>query len=217
MHTAFAYLLQPASKQGEEPLPCTMARRYLTKLDRLLAVLCTLIVLAVPVFAEDLKELRTNMLAEILTPGTPTSEQRKSLANWIAAECEAILEKTPSLSPREQDWLNKETKEGRFEQAYQSPEYSKDFIRTNAQSCWSLSHIIPAIASEKQEMRYWASLIRVLLESDWGWHVENARTKGGVIALTDNDVSTAKLFEMYGKRLYNKIILPYVSDLAENG
>ena len=66
-------------------------------------------------------------------------------------------------------------------------------------------------------MRYWASLIRVLLESDWGWHVENARTKGGVIALTDNDVSTAKLFEMYGKRLYNKIILPYVSDLAENG
>ncbi len=59
-------------------------------------------------------------------------------------------------------------------------------------------------------MGYWATLVSALIEDDWKWHVDNARTKGGVTSLTEDDAKTALVFKLYGERFFNYIIVPYL-------
>ena len=177
---------------------------------RFLIALCALLFLSEPSAAEELKELRKSIIPELLGTFEPTREQRITLALWIRKECNSFLEKTPSLSPREEDWLKKERAEDRLMELYHSSEFSRDFVRRNAKNCVASALWIKKSKSEDQEMGYWATLVSALIEDDWKWHVDNARTKGGVTSLTEDDASSAGLFRLYGERFFNDIIVPYL-------
>ena len=177
---------------------------------RFLIALCALLFLTEPTAAQELKELRKSIIMEALSTYEPTREQRIKFALWIGKECNSFLEKTPSLSPREEDWLKKERAGGRLMELHQTPEFSRDFVRSNAKNCRASAQWIRKSKSKDQEMGYWATLVSALIEDDWKWHVDNARTKGGVTGLTEDDARTAFLFELYGERFFNYIIVPYL-------
>ena len=169
------------------------------------------LLLSGPNYAQDIKDLRKSVMTKALTTFDPTPDQRKSFAAWIEAECNAILKKTPSLSPREQDWLKKEYSEGRLDEAYHSPENSKKFIRENAEKCRNSAQWIQRPKSERHEFLLWGVLVSALLGDDWKWHINNARNKGGAKNLSEDDARNAFLFSTYGKRFLDYIIVPYLS------
>ena len=174
------------------------------------AIGLVLVLLAsVPLAAEELKQLRARGFTAI-TIWDPPKHQRVTLSHWIEAECKVLLDKTPSLSPREKDWLAKERAAGRLMDSYHTPEFSKNFIRENADRCVTNARWIRKATSKPKELAYWGLLIQSLYNDDWKWHVNNVRENGGVTNLTKDHAVTAGLFGTYGDRVFDNIIVPYL-------
>lgn len=183
--------------------------------------------------AEDKK---SPLLLLLETPsGNLTPSQRKEIADELLRRIKALDAYVPSLTPKESQWLDSEWNslstlptEASNQKAFKllnTPEYQTRELKNGIEEIKAYLECAKTAAGVaiKREMFCWASASYKL--TDRGQFNDSIRilVKNGIISLTSavsNDLGLGPFpddswigFNMHGRRIQNKIVLPYMADL----
>src|SRR4030095_4316672 len=74
-------------------------------------------------------------LASLFLAAPVSAKNRAVAARELQQFCQHYVDKIPTLSPRESDWIDAEMKAGRIEPVIHSIEFSKRYASTRATKC----------------------------------------------------------------------------------
>ena len=143
-------------------------------------------------------------------------ENRMKAASSIEDFCRPVAQAIPTLSPREQDWLNTEINSPRATAAYDSIEYSKLFAGRSARACVSLTERIrEQLQSNAQsyEMSLWAMLAGRLIDPIFKSRV-NRLQQAGVVQFRKEITLSLAISEQVGRDILGSIVVPYLANEA---
>jgi hypothetical protein len=147
----------------------------------------------------------------------PQSADRLKVTRKLGEFCGSIADSIPTLSPREQDWLDTEMNSPRIESVIDAIEFSKFYAGRAARNCLGHTKSLQQAlhqGNRKSEALVWALLAGELLDSDFHWHVDNLRRKG-VVRISEEDSDTVEFTPAVGQEILNKILVPHL--LIESG
>ncbi|MCZ6593018.1 MAG: hypothetical protein O7B98_18030 [Alphaproteobacteria bacterium] len=162
-----------------------------------------------------------------LAPGAPlpNSEARQSLAKKWAAEFVALDQQIPSLSPSQQEWLNREYYQelasvenrhtARSVAATNSIEYQIHIAKPITEELVKIFSRIASgnLSDRKYEMTLWTTVMDRFIDVDY-WQAVTNLVSRGVIQKTVGHVDSlySENFSLQAQEILSKILIPYLQD-----
>lgn len=155
-----------------------------------------------------------HLALQILSQDSVSNEDRKVVAKIFETFCGKLNGKIPTLSPRENDWLNAEIDARRGLSLYDSEEFAK---RKSKQTLGQCHHRASVLSNDWQaggEVLLWALFVSSILDHNLLNHIENLRDSNS-FDITDRDVAFVSIFPMMADEILNKILIPTMMRLNE--
>ena len=158
-------------------------------------------------------------LEALLNP--PVEEgDRAVIAAGLAAMCQRAADVVPTLSPRENEWLDSElhSSRERLLSAAASVEFSKRYVGSVLRNCsHSAGEILKLKSVENENFKrmseelLWAKLVATLSREDIRSHIDNL-SNHGVVPIGDDDMSGPRLAPMIARLILDGIVIPLMSE-----
>jgi hypothetical protein len=146
---------------------------------------------------------------------------RVKIAQGIGGFCRSLADAIPTLSPREQEWLDTELEASgqRFSAALSSPEASKSVTSRAANNCATLAEALrERLASDTESARrseavLWAYLAVELLSQNFEMHIDNL-TSRGIVRFDKVHETSIQLMPRAGIGIVEKILAVHLANEA---
>ena len=150
-----------------------------------------------------------------LEPINQKPERRRLLARKIAEHCKIYAAAIPTLSPREDDWLDREYKE-RPVAAIETLEFAKRMAGEVARSCLDYAEKLSQPLDINEENFQWARLATLLLYDPFTDFLSKL-SANKMVYLSQQDISAPSLWPTLSRHILERIILPFLAlELAAN-
>lgn len=136
-------------------------------------------------------------------------------ADVIKAYCERYWKQVPSLSPREQDWLQSELKI-RVESAINTPEFARRRAGEFLETCAANIETIKSSKGTTREAVHWGVVASMLSKRDLYTYVARLNGTGGV-RFSKDDLEDLELAPSLASLIVERILIPALSLGAEWG
>jgi hypothetical protein len=152
-------------------------------------------------------------------PSYNNVKERKQLANILSVEINAIYSAIPDLTPKEEDWLNKEMASEnavRKIRVLGSIEYiKKNTKREIKQIKMALDKIYSGqYKNKKEEMLWWLALIDCFMYSGMAYDLSNLVKTKTIAIDSENEYDNSDIMDIQGdliaREILEKIITPYI-------
>ncbi len=162
---------------------------------------------------EPMPDSFAKALKVLLNEDVVSRENRKVVAKGLEVSCRELGEKIPELSPRENDWVDREIKAGRIEALYDTVEFAKRQSRITLVKCYTTAQLLVRDLPEIREVAYWSELLGAVVDENLINHIRNLRkSKAGNIS--DLDTSFVSLFPLGARLIVDGILTPSLKRLA---
>ena len=158
-----------------------------------------------PSYAAEKDETLSQVLMVLTKPAILGPEEREA-AKGIAEICRRYADRIPTLSPREQEWLESEFRSPRAEAASRSVESSKKEAGEIARYCVRYAEAAQKAQDRTTAVITWIFLVRTFLKPDFRWHIGNLAAKGEV-GFSEHDVDVIETLHWLGGEILEKIVL----------
>lgn len=171
-----------------------------------------------PLVAESPSDAPTPIgraLEALVLDRTVTADDRAAGASALRDFCKLYADAIPTLSPREQDWLDAEMKSGRWFAALSTTEYSKNHASQRSRNCFAYAEQLVGLtmkrtaAARRREALVWALLANELLDPDWRAHVENL-ARHHLVDLSNQEMLGLETTPRIGRAIVEGILIPHL-------
>lgn len=151
-----------------------------------------------------------------IDPVDQTVEQRRRLAHSLANHCRSLAEAIPTLSPRENEWLNVELEKRRMA-AVDSIEFAKRITGSISKSCLTDAEALSGPIARREENFRWARLATTLIYDSFGPLLEVLHQNKSVFLPKERVKETELLHPLVGRHILERIVMPYLAmDLSQS-
>jgi hypothetical protein len=164
-----------------------------------------------PVVAEEKSPFGDAVTLLLDGDGLLPADDRKKLAKGLMNACGDLERKIPSLSPREDDWLDAEINAERIMSVYSTPEFAKRQSRRTLADCRTVAQALSGNLPAPNETLGWSMLISALLDRNISDHVQLLK-RTNAAAITDQDISAVSFFPFVAKWIVDRILTPRLVD-----
>lgn len=138
-----------------------------------------------------------------------SSEDRQVVAKGLETFCRRLSGKIPTLSPRENDWVNAEIEAGRILSLYHSEEFAKRQSKTTLEVCQLRALALLNNLPVSGESYLWSLLLESIMDHNLRDHIKNIQTSNSG-NITDEDIASVSLLPMMAQLIVIKILTPTI-------
>lgn len=142
-----------------------------------------------------------------------SQQQRILVARGLAERCGELQEKIPTLSPREEEWVERERSAGRAEQLYASVEFAKQEVKYTFQVCFeSAEALVESVANNApNELLLWSFLMQATASWTLFDHMNTVK-RSDAAGITAEDISFVTTLGLVTSRIIATILRPGLQD-----
>jgi hypothetical protein len=141
------------------------------------------------------------------------AEDRQTASTAIAEFCKTFANAVPTLSPREQDWLDAELASDRVFAATGSLEFSKRVAGERARGCFkyamnlSSPEAVTAMVATRHELLIWSLLAWELSEPDFQYHLARLVQSQSVV-LQKDEIEMSRVGPTMARLILRNVLIP---------